>query len=311
MLFDTVFIERQVASRPVIERRELRSLFKPKSAQVLRVMLRAQPGWRVTELAEMADVSLGHVSNVRAGLDREWARVSDDGLFLSEPDALLDARRDAYEPPAGERMTFYTTLHGSALEEAARRCSTQIARQVRLLSRPSRRRTGWRRMAGPARITSIRMTPVSSGSASIEAVLGLQRRECDGDPYSKIPACSATPSSRHGRNLHQPDPDLSRSDHRRRRGEGNRSSATREVDMAEMTPNEPQSAADYGDRTTAAVKRAGRDRPDLGSFKAKIRHRRWRGPMVVARKRGHAACRHADVDLGWTRKRWAMANTPR
>jgi len=28
---------------------------------------------------------------------------------------------DAYEPPAGERMRFYTTLHGSALEEAARK----------------------------------------------------------------------------------------------------------------------------------------------------------------------------------------------
>lgn len=123
LLFDTVFIERQVASRPVVERRELRSLFKPKSAQVLRVMLREPSrAWRVTELAEMADVSLGHVSNVRAALlDREWAQVSNDGLFLSEPEALLDAWRDDYEPPAGKRMSFYTTLHGSAFEEAARR----------------------------------------------------------------------------------------------------------------------------------------------------------------------------------------------
>ena len=69
----------------------------------------------------MADVSLGHVSNVSAGLlDREWAQVSDDGLFLSEPEALLDAWRDDYEPPPGKRMTFYTTLHGSAFEEVAR-----------------------------------------------------------------------------------------------------------------------------------------------------------------------------------------------
>lgn len=123
LVFDGVFIERQVANKPVAERRELRSLFKPKSAQVLRVMLR-NPGraWRVTELAHTADVSLGHVSNVRAGLlDREWAQVSDDGLFLSEPDALLDEWRDAYEPPAAKRLAFYTTLHGSAFEEAARR----------------------------------------------------------------------------------------------------------------------------------------------------------------------------------------------
>jgi hypothetical protein len=78
--------------------------------------------WRVTELADTASVSLGHVSNVRSALlDREWAQVSDKGLFISEPDAVLDAWRDAYEPPAGRRMTFYTTLHGSSFEDAARR----------------------------------------------------------------------------------------------------------------------------------------------------------------------------------------------
>ncbi|MET3493170.1 hypothetical protein [Variovorax boronicumulans] len=122
IVFDGIFIERQVASKPVTERRELRSMFKPKSAQVLRVMLRDPArAWRVTELAEAADVSLGHVSNVRNSLlDREWASVSDAGLYLSEPDALLDDWRGAYEPPAGKRQGFYTALHGSAFEDAAR-----------------------------------------------------------------------------------------------------------------------------------------------------------------------------------------------
>ncbi|MCX6546419.1 MAG: type IV toxin-antitoxin system AbiEi family antitoxin [Acidobacteria bacterium] len=123
LIFGSVFIERQVASKPVAERRELRSLFKPKSAQVLRVMLRdPHRAWRVTELAKTAAVSLGHVSNVRSGLlDREWAHVSDDGLFLSEPGALLDAWSAVYAPPAGKQATFYTTLHGSAFEEVVRR----------------------------------------------------------------------------------------------------------------------------------------------------------------------------------------------
>lgn len=123
LAFDGVFIERQVGEKPVVERRELKSLFKPKSAQVLRVMLRdpRQP-WRVTELAEAAGVSLGHVSNVRVGLlDREWAQVSSEGLFLSEPDALLNAWRDVYEPTPGKWLRFYTTLHGGAFEDAARR----------------------------------------------------------------------------------------------------------------------------------------------------------------------------------------------
>lgn len=123
IVFDGIFIERQVASKPVTERRELRSMFKPKSAQVLRVMLRdPSRAWRVTDLAQAADVSLGHVSNVRNSLlDREWGRVSDAGLYLSEPNTLLDDWRDAYEPPAAKRMGFYTTLHGGAFEDAARR----------------------------------------------------------------------------------------------------------------------------------------------------------------------------------------------
>lgn len=120
--FGGVFIERMVADKPAAEQRELKSMFRPKSAQVLRAMLREPSrAWRVTELSEISGVSLGHVSNVRTGLiDREWARASDDGLILSEPGALLDAWRDSYTAPPGERLRFYTPLHGSALEEAAR-----------------------------------------------------------------------------------------------------------------------------------------------------------------------------------------------
>ena len=122
LIFGSVFIERLVASKPMVDRRELRSLFKPKSAQVLRVMLRnPHQAWRVTDLALTAAVSLGHVSNIRVALlDREWARLSEEGMFLSDPDALLDEWRDTYEPPVGKRLAFYTTLHGSAFEEAAR-----------------------------------------------------------------------------------------------------------------------------------------------------------------------------------------------
>jgi Uncharacterized protein conserved in bacteria len=98
LAFDNIYIERRVADRPPADRRELRSLFKPKSAQVLRVMLRDPiRAWRVTELAETAGVSLGHVSNVRTGLlDREWAQVSERGLSLSQPSALLNAWRAEY-----------------------------------------------------------------------------------------------------------------------------------------------------------------------------------------------------------------------
>ncbi|MBV1777365.1 hypothetical protein KSF73_16715 [Burkholderiaceae bacterium DAT-1] len=120
--FGGVFIERMVASKPVAQQRELKSLFKPKSAQVLRALLREpNRAWRVNELSELTGVSLGHVSNVRTGLiNREWASVSNNGLILSEPDALLDAWRENYTAPSGERLRFYTPLHGSSLEDAAR-----------------------------------------------------------------------------------------------------------------------------------------------------------------------------------------------
>lgn len=120
--FGGVFIERMAADKPAAEQRELKSLFRPKSARVLRAMLR-EPGraWRVTELSQITRVSLGHISNVRAGLiDREWARPSNDGLVLSKPDALLDAWRNSYTAPPGERLRFYSPLHGSSFEDAAR-----------------------------------------------------------------------------------------------------------------------------------------------------------------------------------------------
>lgn len=126
LTFGSVFIDRQVASRPMAERRELRSLFKPRSGQVLRVMLRdPHRAWRVMDLAAASGVSLGHVSNVRTGLlNREWAQVANDGLYLSEPDTLLDEWREAYEAPAGKRLSFYTFLHGNALDEGFRRVAS-------------------------------------------------------------------------------------------------------------------------------------------------------------------------------------------
>lgn len=122
LVFDGVFIERTVPTRPAVAKRDLRSLFKPKSAQVLRVLLRTpERAWKVVELADEADVSVGHVSNVRNALaDREWASLGPEGLRLTAPGDLLDEWRDQYEPPPGRRQTYYTPLHGAALDNALR-----------------------------------------------------------------------------------------------------------------------------------------------------------------------------------------------
>lgn len=121
IVFDGVFIERQVDNKPQTARRELRSLFKPKSTQVLRVLLREpMKSWRIADLAKVAKVSLGHTSNVKVGLiDREWASTNPKGFYLSEPNALLDAWRDEYKP-LGKWQGYYTISHGKALEASVR-----------------------------------------------------------------------------------------------------------------------------------------------------------------------------------------------
>ncbi len=120
--FDGVYIDRTAATRPPALRRQLKSLYMPKSARLLRCLLRdPDRRWRVTDLAETAEVSLGHVSNVRTELlNREWAQLDEHGLYLSAPDKLLDDWRDLYKAPAGVRGRYYTTLHGAAFENAAR-----------------------------------------------------------------------------------------------------------------------------------------------------------------------------------------------
>ncbi len=63
LAFDTVYIERAVTQRPRSEARTLRSIFTPKAAAILRVLLRdPDRAWRVADLATQARASYGHVS---------------------------------------------------------------------------------------------------------------------------------------------------------------------------------------------------------------------------------------------------------
>ena len=117
LAFGPVYIERSVPDRPKSEARAQRSLFTPKAGAILRVLLRDPArAWRVTDLAEAANASLGHVSNIRkALLDQEWIAIQDDGLVLVQPDALLKSWRENYRQPTDLRTTGYTILHGDQL----------------------------------------------------------------------------------------------------------------------------------------------------------------------------------------------------
>lgn len=120
--FSNVYIERSVAEVPPAVQRELKSIYKPKSARVLHLLLSSiGQKWKVQDLADKSGVSLGQVSNIRkALLERGWASVSNGGMALTEPGALLDEWQTVYEGVKGQADSYYTTLHGRALEDAIR-----------------------------------------------------------------------------------------------------------------------------------------------------------------------------------------------
>ena len=123
LVFDGVYIDRSVSSRPKPETRALRSIFTPKAAAILRALLREPDRpWLVTDLAASAHASLGHVSNVcRALLEREWVDRQDDGIVLTQSDALIQTWRENYRRPRGDRFDAYTHVHGRQFDDLARR----------------------------------------------------------------------------------------------------------------------------------------------------------------------------------------------
>lgn len=120
LTFGTVYIEKSVAKNPFHVKREQRSLFAPKSARVLRIMLGTPSReWKVADLAERAGVSYGQVSKIRQALiDREWVSGHWGGVRLAQPQALLEAWKQAYAPLRKERHSYYTLLHGEDLQRA-------------------------------------------------------------------------------------------------------------------------------------------------------------------------------------------------
>ena len=122
LVFNGVYIERSVPTRPKPESRALRSIFSPKAAAILRALLREPDRpWLVTDLAASANASLGHVSNVCKALHaREWIDRQHDGIVLTQPDALVRTWREDYRRPRAERFDAYTHLHGRGFDDLVR-----------------------------------------------------------------------------------------------------------------------------------------------------------------------------------------------
>jgi len=122
IVFPRFHLEISKADRdPFATKREQRSLFYPKSARLLKLLLH-KPflAWKVAELAAEAGVSVGQVSNVRRALiEREWAHAeTGEGVRLTQPDALLDAWRDDGLQLPSVVLRGHTLKHGRTLEAA-------------------------------------------------------------------------------------------------------------------------------------------------------------------------------------------------
>jgi hypothetical protein len=105
--FGQVYIEQTGNPNPFRTRRDMVSLYSPKSSRVLRVLLNSSGRtWKMEDLADEARVSLGQVANVKKLLlDREWIG---DGFSLREPWKLLEDWADVYTYRKNEFRDFYS-----------------------------------------------------------------------------------------------------------------------------------------------------------------------------------------------------------
>ena len=108
--FGSVYVERDGKPNPAPQRRELRSLYAPRTTRVLRVLLQdPKKSWRLQPLAQEAGVSLGQAYNVKKLLaDREWIRYEADGFRLAAPRALLQEWSQHYTYRKNVTRDFYS-----------------------------------------------------------------------------------------------------------------------------------------------------------------------------------------------------------
>jgi hypothetical protein len=137
LTFDHVYIRREGFPNSSVQQRDLRTLYSPKAERVLRVLLTAgKRNWRMQELADEAQVSLGQTANVKKLLlDREWIESEEAGFRLRSLDAgvlpLLTEWAKNYRierSTAGEYYSLKSLPEAEAqLTEASRQLKMRLA----------------------------------------------------------------------------------------------------------------------------------------------------------------------------------------
>ena len=126
--FGSTFIQVKGNPNPFKNEKKLKSLFSPKASRVLRVMLtNPEKRWYVRDLAEVADVSLGQVSNVKKRLlDYEFIREEKKEFKLTQPEKLLQRWVKNYSYSKSSATNFYSLQSPREFETSFYRyCRTQ------------------------------------------------------------------------------------------------------------------------------------------------------------------------------------------
>lgn len=105
-----LFVEKKGFENKKTERRSLRSIFSPKASRILRAMLsNPKKGWKMQELSDEADVSLGLASKVKERLlDMEYAREEKWGVFIAKPEELLEKWVEYYSFRKNKIYDYFT-----------------------------------------------------------------------------------------------------------------------------------------------------------------------------------------------------------
>jgi len=121
--FNQIYIERKDYPNPKIEKRALRSVFSRKATRIIRVMLcNPKRLWKVQELAEETNVSLGLAFKVKERLlDLGYGKVENRNVVLFRPQELLSKWADSY---SFRKNTLYDCFSIKSVREIEQDLST-------------------------------------------------------------------------------------------------------------------------------------------------------------------------------------------
>lgn len=118
IVFDDVFIEREVPSSETPERKRLKSLFSPKSTRVIRRLLHdPRYPWKSQQLAEASEVSAATVSLIKDKLlGEEYAARQGEAFIITKPENLLMDWTRQYDSNQHKQIECYGTSELDELE---------------------------------------------------------------------------------------------------------------------------------------------------------------------------------------------------